>query len=106
MKPFPRSHPRSLTTATAGERGGAEGMASIPLVDLSARLLHRIGCNLRLIGAPARENRPGDAGELVGERDRQRVAVEPLRCLLDPGPQTPHGGARASHQQHLRGLHE
>ena len=67
--------------------------------------IHRIGCNLRLIGAPAREKRPGDAGELVGERDRQHVAVEPLRCL-DPGPQTPYRGARASHQQHLRGLHE
>src|SRR5262245_66478424 len=33
----------------------------------------------------AREQ-PKHAGELVGERDCQHVAVEPLRCLLDPRP--------------------
>src|ERR1700674_2797562 len=31
------------------------------------------------------ENGPGDAGELVGERDRQHVAVQPLFGRLDPG---------------------
>jgi len=56
------------------------------------------GDDSRLIGATARENRPGDAGELVGECDRQHVAVQPPRCLLDPRPQTPHRciGRRAS----------
>ena len=28
---------------------------------------------------------PGDARELVGERDRQHVAVQPLLGRLDPG---------------------
>src|SRR6266496_6211512 len=61
---------------------GAQG-AGIPLVDLSEPLSHGIGGGPRLIGATAGENGPGDAGELVGECDRQHVAVEPLRCLLD-----------------------
>jgi hypothetical protein len=44
------------------------------------------GDDARLIGTTARENSLGDAGKFVGECDRQQVAVEPLRCLLDPGP--------------------
>jgi hypothetical protein len=47
----------------------------IPLVDLSEPISRGIGDDPRLIGATAREKRPGDAGELVGERDRQHVAV-------------------------------
>src|SRR6516225_7737154 len=31
------------------------------------------------------ENRPGDAGELVGERDRQHVMMQPLLGGFDPG---------------------
>ena len=31
------------------------------------------------------ENAPGDAGELVGQRNRQHVAVQPLLSGLDPG---------------------
>jgi hypothetical protein len=42
-------------------------VAGIPLVDLSEPLSCRIGGDPRLIGATARENRPGDAGELVGK---------------------------------------
>ena len=53
-------------------------MAGIPLVDLS-ELLSGMGGDPRLIGVTARENRPGDARELVGERDRQHVAVKALR---------------------------
>jgi Phage capsid family len=30
------------------------------------------------------ENRPGDAGELVGERNRQHVVVQSLLCRFDP----------------------
>src|SRR3984893_12866207 len=37
-----------------------------------------------LEGAPLVKNRPGDAGELVGERNRQHVVVEALLCGLDP----------------------
>ena len=38
-----------------------------------------------LEGTAVVENRPGDAGELVGERDRQHVVVQPLFGGLDPG---------------------
>ena len=31
---------------------------------------------------------PGDARELVGERDRQHVVVQALRCRRDPGLET------------------
>src|SRR6516225_5269245 len=37
-----------------------------------------------LEGASLVENRPGDTGELVGERDRQHIAVQALLCRLDP----------------------
>src|SRR5262245_65419155 len=87
VKPSPRSHRRSL--APGGERGWRRGMAGIPLVNLSEPGSRDIGDDPRLIGAAARENRPNDAGELVGERDRQQVAVQPPRCLLDPRPQAP-----------------
>ena len=33
------------------------------------------------------ENGPGDAGELVGQRNRQDVVVQPLFGRLDPGLQ-------------------
>ena len=36
----------------------------------------------QLEGAAVVENRPGDAGELVGERDRQHVAVQAVQALL------------------------
>src|SRR6516162_5650778 len=53
----------------------------------TARGLNRLG-RIRLDaleGASLVENRPGDAGELVGERDRQHVAVQPLFGRFDPG---------------------
>jgi hypothetical protein len=46
----------------------AEGVAGIPLVDLSEPLSRGICSNPRLVGLTSGENRPGDAGELVGER--------------------------------------
>src|SRR6266480_1633586 len=101
---IPRSHRRSLVPC--GEGWWRRGVAGIPLVDLSEPLSCCIGADPRLIGATARENRPGDAGELIGKCDRQHVAVEPLRCLLDPRPQTPHRCARPSRQDDARGLHE
>src|SRR5580704_1304644 len=36
-------------------------------------------------GASFRQDRPGDAGKLVGERDRQHVGVQPLLGGFDPG---------------------
>ncbi len=81
-------------------------MAGIPLVDLSEPLSRGICSNPRLVGLTSGENRPGDAGEFVGERDRQHVAVQPLRCLLDSGPQTSHCCARPPHQNDVCGLHE
>ena len=33
----------------------------------------------------AMENAPGDAGDFIGERDRQLEAIEPPGCGLDPG---------------------
>ena len=60
-------------------------MAGIPLVDLSELLLG-IGSDPRLISVAARENGPGDACKLIGERDCQHVAMKALGGLLDPGP--------------------
>ncbi len=31
------------------------------------------------------QNTPGDAGELIGQRNRQHVVVQPLLGRLDPG---------------------
>jgi hypothetical protein len=86
VKPSPWSH-RSL--APPGERWWRRGVAGIPLVDLSEPLSGSIGDDPRLIGATARENRPGDAGKLVGERDCQHVAMEPPRCLLEGSEHLP-----------------
>ena len=62
-------------------------MAGIPLVDLSEPL-SGMGGDPRLISVTAREDGPGDALKLIGERDCQHVAVKPLRGLLDPGHRT------------------
>src|SRR5262249_6531831 len=45
---------------------------------------YRIGFDA-LESAPFVENRPGDAGQLVGERNRQHVVVQALFGGLDPG---------------------
>src|SRR6188508_1250327 len=50
----------------------------------SSRSGRRIGLNA-LESAPVVENRPGDAGQLVGERNRQHVVVQALFGGLDPG---------------------
>src|SRR5213593_2839997 len=81
-------------------------MASIPLVDLSERSGCGIDSGPRLIGMAMRQNRPGDTGELVGERDLQHVALHPFRGPHDPRPQTAHGGAWPSHQHDMGGLHD
>jgi hypothetical protein len=45
---------------------------------------HRISLDA-LEGAPLVENRPGDAGELVGKRNRQHVVVQSFLGGFDPG---------------------
>jgi hypothetical protein len=45
---------------------------------------HRMGLHA-LEGTPFVENRPGDAGKLVGERDRQHVVMQALPGRLNPG---------------------
>ena len=80
-------------------------MASIPLVNQSERS-SGMGGDLRFVGSAARENRPSDAGELVGEGDRQHIAVQAPGCLLDPGPQAASGGRRSPRKDDVGGLHE
>src|SRR5215471_6356519 len=99
----PSEHRRSL--ARCGERRWRRGVAGIPLVDLS-ELWSGIGEDPRLISVTAREDRPGDARKLIGERDFQHVAVKPLRCLLDPGPQTLPFRPGPPLEDHVGGLHE
>ena len=81
-------------------------MASIPLVDLSERSRRGIGSDPRLISVAARQNGPGDTGELVGECDRKHVAVEPFRCPHDPWPQSVPCGVWPSYEHDMGGLHE
>ena len=57
------------------------------------RQLEALGHDVRLIPAQyvkpflkGHKNDYRDAEAFVGECDRQHVAVEPLRCLLDPRP--------------------
>ena len=47
---------------------------------------HRIALIARE-GAPFVENRPGDAGELVGQRNGEHVVVQSLFCRFDPRPE-------------------
>src|SRR5262245_22218179 len=61
----------SISQTSAGK------LLILKLVGLCFPSLMSDGDDSRLIGATAHENRPGDAGELVGECDRQHVAVEP-----------------------------
>src|SRR5262249_33462468 len=96
LPPFPSSRP-----ADAPRAGAVKGWPSrwsclsLPLLpghaltglstarwsSWSGRHLIRLDA---LEGAPLAENCPGDAGELVGERNRQHVVVQPLSCGLDP----------------------
>ena len=72
---------------------------------LSSLGCHRIG--LRAFErAPFVENCPGDASELVGERNCQHVAGKPLRCLRDPRPQTLSCRPWPSLEDNVCGLHK
>jgi hypothetical protein len=88
VKPFPRSHPRSLAQSKRiGERGWRRGRAPIPLVNLSERILCGIGRDPWVVVAAARKHSPGDARELISERDRQQIGMcKTPGSLLDPRP--------------------
>src|SRR5215472_10493212 len=92
VKPSPRSHRRSLAQSERiGERGWRRGRASIPLVNQSEPTSGGIGSVPWLVVAATREHGPGDAGELVGERDREQIAMSKAPgSLLDPRPENAH----------------
>jgi hypothetical protein len=56
--------------------------------------------------ATVMQHTPGDARELVGERDRQHVVVEPLGGRLDPGLEAVALPAGGPQQHDTGGLHE
>jgi len=78
-------------------------------VPSTAQCSSRLGCSKclfprRFEASSLGKYRPGDAGELVGERDRQNVVVQSLLCGLDPGfdPLRQHqdcGGAHSRRRQ-------
>ena len=82
------THQRSSNPKGLASEGGGEGRASISLVNLSEPILCSIGRDPWCVVAAAGEHGPGDAGELIGERDRQQIAMRQAPgSLLDPMPQ-------------------
>src|SRR5262249_56061275 len=71
-----------------------------------SKALSGMGNDPGLISVTAGENCPRDAGKLVSERDCQHVAVKPLRCLLDPGPQSLPCRPWPPLEDNVCGLHE
>ena len=107
MKPSPRSHRRSLARSDRiGERRWRRGVASIPLVNLSERFSSGIDCDPRFVVATSGEHCPGDAGELVGERDRQQVAVGGASRLVRSTAIDPASPCRPPHQHDVGSLNE
>ena len=57
------------------------------MVNLSERISSSIDCDPWLVVTASRKHGPGDARELVGERDGQQIAMrEPLGGSFDPRP--------------------
>jgi hypothetical protein len=87
--PVPSSRPAGAEVRRAQGPSGLAVARALPLAPAwpghaltgpsPARGLSGLGCVFialdALEGAPLMKNRPGDAGELVGERDRQHVVV-------------------------------
>ena len=70
------------------------------MVNLSERMLCGIRCAPWLVFVTAGEDRPGNAGKLVGERDRQRLvpseAGERLRRVAgEEDPSTVYGSKKS-----------
>ena len=59
-----------------------------------------------LIGVAARQHRPSNAGELIGEGNHQHIAMESPARGLNPGPQAEPGSVRSTYQHDVRGLPE
>src|SRR5262249_17498499 len=96
-RPFLRPGLRVRTRRTPGavKAGRRIRLAAAPALPghaltgpSTARCLRRSGRHCigldALEGAPVVENRPGDAGELVGQRNGEHVVVETLLRCLDP----------------------
>src|SRR5437899_7111968 len=98
LPPFPSSRPAHADAPRARGRQRLAVALVLPLAPLlpghaltgpsaarwsswSGRHLIRLDA---LEGAPLVENCPGNAGELVRERNRQHIVVEALPCGLDP----------------------
>src|SRR5262245_4349763 len=98
LLPFPSSRPAHADAPRARGRQRLAVALVLPLAPLlpghaltgpstarwsswSGRHLIRLNA---LEGAPLVKNCPGDAGELVRERNRQHVVMQPLSCGLDP----------------------
>src|SRR5438270_8883844 len=64
------------------------------------------GLKPRFKNAAISQYAPGNAGQLVGERDRKDVAVQPLRGCLDPVLESMALPALRLDQHDPRGLHE
>src|SRR6202040_61808 len=72
----------------------------------SSRPGRHLICLDALEGAPLVENRPGDAGELVGERNRQHVVVQSFLGGFDPRFEAIALPTLYLDQYNPRGLHE
>ena len=107
VKPFHRSHPPSLAQSKMGERGWRGGKASIPLVNLSEPILYGIGRDPWFAVAAASEHGPGEARELVGERNSQEIATrEAPGSPLDPWAQGTRGCGGPPLEDDLGCLHK
>src|SRR3977135_701382 len=78
----------------------------VPSTAPSSRALGRRRHWSDLEVAAAMENAPCDAGDLVGERNRQLEAIEPPRCSLDPGFEAVLLPALRAQENSAGGLHE
>src|SRR5260370_32054067 len=107
FRPVPLFEPRAVPSSRPAERRSRRAQGrSRPAVALGLRLAPALpGCALtapstargssgsdprivdprQLEGASLSQHRPGDAGKLLGERDRQHVVVQPPLGGSDPG---------------------
>src|SRR6266480_6907235 len=79
----------SISSHPLADLGGLETSGYIIASSSRSRRSSRLG--IGLVGHPRLEtpatgkNAPGDAGQLVGKRDREHVVVQPLLGRLEPG---------------------
>src|SRR6266566_1095705 len=79
----------SISSHPLADLGGLEASGYIIASSSRSRRSSRLG--IGLVGHPRLEtpatgkNAPGDAGQLVGKRDREDVVVQPLLSRIEPG---------------------